>query len=82
MPTIQAEVYEIIKRKLESEQKVLRGDIDANRHRMRMLENDSTLKKRELAVLGDLIRSMNQGATTPDHKRTPCQHPSQDVTSD
>ena len=49
--------YEIVKR-LESEQRDIRGKLNSNKYHHREYVRKQTILKRELAVLHDLIRSL------------------------
>jgi hypothetical protein len=58
MPAMKKEVYDILKKKLEDEQRKIKSNIYSNRYAMKRLVTEQTHLKRELAAIGQLISSM------------------------
>lgn len=52
------QAIESIRKKLEIDQRIIHDKLRNNRYAMRNLVCEQTLLKRELAVLGELIRSL------------------------
>lgn len=57
------EVHEAVKQRLLDQQTVIRSHLAANRTTMKALTRQQTVLKRELAVLGQLIRSLEPSKT-------------------
>lgn len=58
MTNLKKPVYEAVKKRLEQEQADLRSKIRRRKFDMKKLACDQALDKRQLAALGELIRSM------------------------
>ena len=56
---IKKEVIENVAEKLRSQQQKLKRECERNAYSMKKLGEENTVKKREIAKLGELIKSLN-----------------------